>query len=439
MAKLTEQQKSRILAGTLGRGVLSRELGIKESEARKMIELVKAEAERAAKQKTGGVTEAMRTQIVEGKLGRLALSKQLGIKEHEARKIIEAIRSEKQKPVVAQKPVAPVVPKAAPVAAKVETPKEDHLGARFRETDKRADERDAKIVELYSTGEYKSQKTVAALVGCSESTVGEVLKRAGVKARRPGSTAAKVAAPEPKELKWFASTKFINIIADGKTYTADSTHESFRKALDLCIAGDVLKALGLINVAKGVSSYAGGNIEIKNDTVFFKGMEVGNSVVTRIIESMHDNKPFHQWVRFLEKLLANPNKRVINELYKFLDAKDIVVNDEGDVVAYRRVRNDYKDFHSGTVLYKIGTDVKMDRSKCDESSATCSRGLHLCSKSYLPQFHGGSGKILECTVSPTDIVSIPSDYNSAKMRTCKMFVKRELTEAQAKALIGTKN
>ncbi|AUE22873.1 membrane integrity protector [Aeromonas phage Ah1] len=438
MAKLTEQQKARILAGTLGRVVLARELGIKESEARKMIELVKAEAEREAKQKTGGVTEAMRQEIVAGKLGRVALSKKLGIKEHEARKIIEAIRSEKPKTADVQKPVA----KVAPVAPKAEVEKkEDHLGARFRETDKRADERDAKIVELYSTGEYKSQKTVAALVGCSESTVGEVLKRAGVKARRPGSPAAKVEpkVEAPKELKWFASTKFINIMADGKTFTADSSHESFRKALDLCIAGDVLKALGLINVAKGVSSYAGTNIEIKNDTVYFKGMEVGNSVVERIIQSMHEGKPFEKWVRFLEKLLANPNKRVVGELFKFLEAKDIVVNDKGDVVAYRRVRNDYKDFHSGTVLYKVGTEVKMDRSKCDESSATCSRGLHLCSKGYLPHFHGGSGKILECTVSPTDIVSIPADYGSSKMRTCKMFVLREMTEAQVKALIGNKN
>lgn len=437
MAKLTEQQKARILAGTLGRVVLARELGIKESTARKMIELVKAEAEREAKQKTGGVTvtEAMRQEIVAGKLGRVALSKKLGIKEHEARKIIEAIRSEKPKTADVQKPVAKVAPKA-----EVEK-KEDHLGARFRETDKRADERDAKIVELYSTGEYKSQKTVAALVGCSESTVGEVLKRAGVKARRPGSPAAKVEpkVEAPKELKWFASTKFINIMADGKTFTADSSHESFRKALDLCIAGDVLKALGLINVAKGVSSYAGTNIEIKNDTVYFKGMEVGNSVVERIIQSMHEGKPFEKWVRFLEKLLANPNKRVVGELFKFLEAKDIVVNDKGDVVAYRRVRNDYKDFHSGTVLYKVGTEVKMDRSKCDESSATCSRGLHLCSKGYLPHFHGGSGKILECTVSPTDIVSIPADYGSSKMRTCKMFVLREMTEAQVKALIGNKN
>ena len=432
MAKLTEQQKSRILAGTLGRGVLSRELGIKESEARKMIELVKAEAERAAKQKTGGVTEAMRTQIVEGKLGRLALSKQLGIKEHEARKIIEAIRSEKQKPVVAQKPVATVVPKAAPVAAKVETPKEDHLGARFRETDKRADERDAKIVELYSTGEYKSQKTVAALVGCSESTVGEVLKRAGVKARRPGSPAAKVAAPEPKELKWFASTKFINIIADGKTYTADSTHESFRKALDLCIAGDVLKALGLINVAKGVSQYGKGNLKIENDVVTYKGLEIGGSVVKRIIANMHDNKPFDYLVAFLEKLLLNPNKKAIEGLFDFLEHNDIEITKDGFVHAYRRCTDKYTDFYTGKMSNKVGETVKLDRSKCDSSDATCSSGLHIAAKTYIPHYHGGQGRILLVQVDPQHVIAVPKDYNGSKLRCCEFKVLKDITSTFGK-------
>ncbi|ADM79971.1 membrane integrity protector [Aeromonas phage phiAS5] len=427
MAKLTEQQKARILAGTLGRGVLARELNIGESAARKMIELVKEEDRLAkAKQPSNGVTEAMRKEILEGKLGRTVLAKRLNIKESEARKIIEAIRGNVA-PATKAAPVAKpavVAPKAAPVVPKKE---DTHLGARFHEADKRADERDAKIVELYTTGEYKSQKTVASLVGCSESTVGEVLKRKGVKARRPGSPA--VAPVEtPKELKWFASTKFINIMADGKTYTADSSHEQFRKALDLCIAGDVLKALGLINVAKGVSSYAKGQLKVENDVVTYKGLEIGGSVVKRIISNMHDGKPFGHLVAFLEKLLLNPNKKAIEGLFDFLEHNDIEITTDGFVHAYRRCTTDYKDFYTGKLSNKVGETVKLDRAKCDSSDATCSAGLHVAARHYIPNYHGGQGRILLVQVDPQHVVAVPKDYKGAKMRCCEFKVLKDITK-----------
>ena len=72
------------------------------------------------------------------------------------------------------------------------------------------------------------------------------------------------------------------------------------------------------------------------------------------------------------------------------------------------------------MLNAPGEILEVDRNTVDEDdTVTCSRGLHVCSKSYLDHYGTSKGnKVVRCKVHPKDVVSIPIDYNNAKMRTC---------------------
>ena len=96
-----------------------------------------------------------------------------------------------------------------------------------------------------------------------------------------------------------------------------------------------------------------------------------------------------------------------------------MITEDGHFLAYKRVRNNYTDLHSGRFDNTVGSNPAMLRNDVDDNrDRTCSRGLHFCAKHYLPSFGAGTGnRVMVVKVNPADVVSIPSDYNNAKGRT----------------------
>lgn len=227
---------------------------------------------------------------------------------------------------------------------------------------------------------------------------------------------------------WNASNKFISITIGRDTYNADNDHPNFQEALEACIKGNIHRALELINIKKGITSYVNGNIEIKDDRLLYKGIELRTGLTTRIINAMTAGEEFKFFLPFLENLMENPSRKAVTRLFDFLVANDIEITEDGHFLAWKYVREDYKDVHTGTMDNSPGTEVRVNRWEVDENdNVTCSHGLHVCSKSYLQ--HMGSGKrVVKVKVHPKDVVSIPVDYNDAKMRTCGYVVLEDVTD-----------
>lgn len=142
-------------------------------------------------------------------------------------------------------------------------------------------------------------------------------------------------------------------------------------------------------------------------------------------ETMLDNL-----CNFAERLQHNPSYRAVNELYGFLNAMCIEIDKDGYVICFKKVRDNYMDIHSNTMLNAPGTEVRVERNQVDENSEiTCSHGLHVCSSSYLSVFgfSSASDRVIRVKVDPADFVAIPKDYNNAKARTCGYFVMDDVT------------
>jgi hypothetical protein len=78
----------------------------------------------------------------------------------------------------------------------------------------------------------------------------------------------------------------------------------------------------------------------------------------------------------------------------------------------------YTDHHSGKTTIMIGSEVRIPRSACDETNATCSRGLHNASAKFLSKGYYGSGATLVTLIHPKDVVALPGDYKAGKFRSC---------------------
>jgi hypothetical protein len=132
----------------------------------------------------------------------------------------------------------------------------------------------------------------------------------------------------------------------------------------------------------------------------------------------------------MENLDANPSYRARNELVGFLDACELPITDDGCFMAYKKIRANFTDVHTGTFDNSPGTTVKMNRRDVNEDpTQACSAGLHVCSYSYLSHFSGD--RIVSVKVNPRDCVAVPRDYSAAKMRVCEYTVIAELDMSDA--------
>lgn len=223
-------------------------------------------------------------------------------------------------------------------------------------------------------------------------------------------------------------SSFLTVMMNGETRTVNSDHVNYvgiREALKLKDHDTVER---LINVKNSVINFARGKVVIKNEQVFYGEMEVKGVVVNRILAMVRENFDAQSMLRFLENLMDNPSKTAVDELYLFLEAASLPITEDGCFLSYKKVNSNYKDFYSDKFDNSIGKTCSVIRNTVNEDrNQTCSFGLHFCSLSYLPHYHGGQGRVMIVKINPRDVVAIPSDYDNAKGRCCEYVVVGEHT------------
>ena len=209
------------------------------------------------------------------------------------------------------------------------------------------------------------------------------------------------------EIVWNASSKFISIIEGRVAYNATpSSHANFEEIKANLVAGNLSKAVELINIKKAITKFVDGNVTIEGGSLFYQGIEIRSGLVNRIIDSMEKGEDFKFYLPFLENLLENPSEKAVQRLFDFLVANDIEITEDGRFYAWKVVRKDYLDCYSGTFDNSPGKVVSMPRTRVnDDDTQTCSRGLHVCAKSYIRHFGSSSDKVVKVKVHPRDVVS----------------------------------
>lgn len=219
--------------------------------------------------------------------------------------------------------------------------------------------------------------------------------------------------------------KNITVVIGTNSHTITSSHICYDKIKEAIKADDWDAVKEFIEPKKVVLNYGQGNVEIQGEKLFWKGAEMHNALSRRMIAMLQEGFPVEPLVLFMENLMNNPSKRAVTELYGFLEKNNLPITSDGYFLAYKKVRGDFKDCHTGTMDNSVGQVVEMERNQVDDDqNRTCSTGLHFCSEDYLNHFGGEHTMILK--INPADVVSIPTDYNASKGRACRYEVIGEL-------------
>tara|TARA_B100000424_G_scaffold133907_1_gene101524 strand:- start:1877 stop:2737 length:861 start_codon:yes stop_codon:yes gene_type:complete len=227
------------------------------------------------------------------------------------------------------------------------------------------------------------------------------------------------------KIPYILTEESLTVVVDGKAMTMQKDHPAWTQAIDALNNEEYDRLENLFDVSKAVADYVDdeSGISVREGTVFFQDEPIHNTVVDKILSFMRQGLPFKPLVRFLGKLMANPSRRAVNELYTFLEHKSMPITPNGNFVAYKGVTKDFKDFHTGKFDNSIGQTLSMVRnSVCDDANIGCSYGFHAGSYEYAKGYASNGGHLLRVEIDPTDVVSVPLDCSCQKLRTAKYKV-----------------
>lgn len=307
-------------------------------------------------------------------------------------------------------------------------------------------EQKEEIYQLYLNRENKTKKALAKEVGISTRTLGRVidemknkpvyaLKCFGRSANKLGKSLSKKRCVEADVYDYSITKSQITIFKNDESRSVMKGYPKFntikKSLIDSCFSDKVLKdSYELLSLPDFVEKFSEGNITVdhKEGKIWYGTFEIKNSISVQMMKMLSNQEDVKPLVLFLEKLLMNPKKNVVDELYAFLQHNDIEIANDGNIIAYRSVRNDFMDFHTGTMDNSVGNTVQMPRTLVDDNpSVTCSSGLHVASIGYARGF-GSNNRLVKVKVCPSDVVSVPVDYDGMKMRCCKFEVLEEVSK-----------
>lgn len=190
-------------------------------------------------------------------------------------------------------------------------------------------------------------------------------------------------------------------------------------------------------VKEYASNICAEGVVITDDEIYLDGEVIDDELALQIRKYFNLRLPFAPLCNFVKKLRENPSFKIRKQLWGFIKASEeaggFSIADDGDILAYKRVSDDYKDIYTGKFDNSIGSIVEMPRRDVDDDpNNTCSVGLHFCAYSYLESYANNVGRIVLVKVNPADVVSIPTDYGFAKARCCRYEVIRDINEVLSK-------
>tara|TARA_Y100000592_G_scaffold100586_1_gene181335 strand:+ start:770 stop:1864 length:1095 start_codon:yes stop_codon:yes gene_type:complete len=249
-----------------------------------------------------------------------------------------------------------------------------------------------------------------------------------------------------KKVPYTLSESSLTIFWDGKPYTLRSDHPNFALARQAIFEARYEDLGDLIDIKKSVENFVEGDIEVKDELVYYKNHRLHGVVVDKLIEmlraGMKDSAPL---VNFITRLQSNPSANSVNELYSFLSYKSLPTTPEGKVLGYKGVQSDYwsNTGNADTIVVQgqtndrhqiyngVGETIEIARRCVDDNKDNhCSYGLHIGSHDYADGWAGSDGKLLIVEFDPEDAVSVPTDCDFQKLRVCKYKVVADITDTR---------
>lgn len=225
----------------------------------------------------------------------------------------------------------------------------------------------------------------------------------------------------------------VTVHLDGDILVANAQHPAFTQIREAALAQDWEQVRLLMDVGKAIEVWSDNEFQISNNQVLYNETPVPAELEKRILAFLEESIDFSHLLAFYRRLVKNPSRRSIQQLYKFLEHESIPIGEDGCFYAYKAVQPDWYSYGADRrtgkkQLNKVGMTPTMPRNQVDDDPTHgCSYGFHVGSLAYASSFGGHNSKLLICRISPENVVSVPHDCAYQKLRCSSYTVVQEYT------------
>jgi hypothetical protein len=243
-------------------------------------------------------------------------------------------------------------------------------------------------------------------------------------------------------------TKNIVVVDDRDPFNvqmlaATDQHPAWDRIIQGVMAEDagVYKLFDVGTVASEAFKRLSDRVTIAGGNIYFDNEKVDGALeeqISRFVEA-DSEEDWLPLIKFYEKVMTNLNQHTREQLYRWLNQQQISITEDGDFIAYKGVRprkanDDFEwesisagraivngSVYSGNIPNDVDAIVEMPRGEVQHDPALgCHTGLHAGTWAYAKNF--SQGAVLRVAINPRDVVSVPTDCNDAKLRTCRYTV-----------------
>lgn len=236
------------------------------------------------------------------------------------------------------------------------------------------------------------------------------------------------------------------ILEDGSTLVVDDNHPRYADVIAGLIGNtlteeDVFGIVSPFDLIYKKLTKLSERVSRKGNKILFDGDVIKNALTDHIVEIMNggDENEWKAYVRFMERLYENPSEQSREHLFHYIEGNGLQITPDGYLSMYKGTRDNGEATHQGYgivngiefenayLLNSLGAIVEIPRSMVDENrGATCSVGLHVGAFEYMKTSGMPWTRAWRVLVNPRDVVSVPHDYNSSKIRVSRYQIVEDL-------------
>lgn len=187
------------------------------------------------------------------------------------------------------------------------------------------------------------------------------------------------------------------------------------------------------------------NLRIDNGKIIFGEFVLEETLANHMLSLLDeddipkDEKLWQSYVRFLDNLHQNVNEDIRKQLFRWMQyensaGNDFAITSDGCFVGYKGCTGTVLEpksvftgkaivdgeYIEGHIPNKVGSVVQMPRATVqNDPSVGCAQGLHVGTRDYATQW---APILLLVKVNPRDVVSVPYECDSQKIRVCEYTV-----------------
>jgi hypothetical protein len=241
---------------------------------------------------------------------------------------------------------------------------------------------------------------------------------------------------------YIVTSNAITVIWEGQPYTVNTDNPNYTGLKNALLNAEYENIGRFLDIKKQIEDFSHGSIKVLAEKVYYGSYELKGFVIDKLLEFLRSGaKDAQPILNFIEKLMFNPSKNSVDQLYTFLSYKTLPLTETGNVIGYKGVDTNYYSKHgnkntivitgtvneNGCILNKIGEIIEVARNCVDDNKDNhCSNGLHVGSYDYAKDWAGNNGHLMMVEFDPSNAVSVPTDCNFQKLRVSKYKVIGEV-------------